>query len=234
MDWQSNLDGLNKMFGEGDKQQQQVEEQVEKQQEREAVPQAQPPAPGQRAAPAVAAATSASTGDKSGPPAETATGLKKTDLSVRVKAFLDKAHEKNVTEIRASMEEDAMLYDAISAANKRSSAAANLLGGPTAQVEGLKSLLDLGDGRILSGGLRLAITAKKIICTSFDNSCGDASGAASTARKRPSRLGGWPTAPAQDKWWCWRTNRFLPACQLTASENVSRFSLSKTAASATW
>jgi hypothetical protein len=90
-------------------------------------------------------ATASSTGDKSGPPAATATGQKKPDLSVRVKAFLDKAHEKNVSEIRASMEEDAMLYDAISAANKRASSAANLLGGPTTQIEGLKSLLDLGD-----------------------------------------------------------------------------------------
>jgi hypothetical protein len=55
----------------------------------------------------------------------------------------------------------AMLYEAISSSNIRASSAKNLLGGPPKKVDGLKSLLDLGEGCMLSGGLRLAISAKK-------------------------------------------------------------------------
>jgi hypothetical protein len=40
-----------------------------------------------------------------------------------VRAFLDKAHEKMVAEVRNSMEDEAMLYEAISASNIRASTA---------------------------------------------------------------------------------------------------------------
>jgi hypothetical protein len=62
-----------------------------------------------------------------------------------------------------------MLYDAITDANRRASTAYNLLGGDPHQVYGLKSLAELGDGRLMSGGLQLAISAKKIVCASVDN-----------------------------------------------------------------
>jgi hypothetical protein len=62
-----------------------------------------------------------------------------------------------------------MLYDAITSSNRRSTLASNLLGGEAKQVHGLKSMAELGDGRLMSGGLQLAISAKKIVCTSFDS-----------------------------------------------------------------
>jgi hypothetical protein len=44
-------------------------------------------------------------------------------------SFLAKAHEKNVSDVRERLGEDAMLYDAITWANRRSTVASNLLGG---------------------------------------------------------------------------------------------------------
>jgi hypothetical protein len=102
-------------------------------------------------------------------PKETAGDKKKeASLSTRVKAFLDKAQEKSVSEVRKRLDSEIMLYDAILDANKRATAATNLLGGPPDQVQGIKSLAELGDGRFLSGGLQLCISAKKTVSTSFD------------------------------------------------------------------
>jgi hypothetical protein len=66
------------------------------------------------------------------------------------------------------MGNETMLYDAITGSTLRSTSASDLLGGDLAAVEGLKNLVELGDGRILSGGLQLQISAKKVVCTSFD------------------------------------------------------------------
>jgi hypothetical protein len=70
--------------------------------------------------------------------------------------------------VRKRLDSEIMLYDAILDANKRAMAANNLLGGPTEQAQGIKSLAELGDGRFLSGGLQLCISAKKTVSTSFD------------------------------------------------------------------
>jgi hypothetical protein len=113
-----------------------------------------------------------------------------------VRAFLDKAHEKMVTEVRNGMEDEAMLYEAISASNIRVSTAKNLLGGPPTQVQGLKSLLDLGDGYPV---VCASPSQRKKLSAPASTTPGNVSAAARTARRRRSRLEELLTALVRDK-----------------------------------
>jgi hypothetical protein len=61
-----------------------------------------------------------------------------------------------------------MVYSAIQVNTKRANVAADLLGGPKSNVENMRGLVDIGDSRILSGGLKIDIVDKKVVCTSFD------------------------------------------------------------------
>jgi hypothetical protein len=90
------------------------------------------------------------------------------DVQQRVKNYLQSCKEKNVAEIKKRMGDDIITYNAISSQNRKSSAAANLLGGEKKMSPALSSLVEIGDGRILSGGLQTAISTKRIVCTSFD------------------------------------------------------------------
>jgi hypothetical protein len=61
-----------------------------------------------------------------------------------------------------------MVYNAIQVNTKRANVAADLLRGPKSMVENMRGLVDIGDGRILSGGLKIDIADKKVVCTSFN------------------------------------------------------------------
>jgi hypothetical protein len=43
----------------------------------------------------------------------------------------------------------------------------NLMGGIAASLPAMEGYVDRGDGRILSGGLKIDIGAKKVVCCSF-------------------------------------------------------------------
>jgi hypothetical protein len=88
-------------------------------------------------------------------------------LALKVTNFLGRAKEKIVTEIKTRMGRDMLIYDAISASNTRAVSAANMMGGKSADPVQGPSFLELGDGRIMSGGLQLDMTNKRIVSTSF-------------------------------------------------------------------
>jgi hypothetical protein len=62
-----------------------------------------------------------------------------------------------------------MVYETIRGANIRATTANNLLGGPVRMAPAMAGMVETGDGRILSGGLSLALNKKKITTTSFDS-----------------------------------------------------------------
>jgi hypothetical protein len=88
--------------------------------------------------------------------------------SEKAKIFLEKKREENSNQIRERLGQDNMIYNAIQVNTKRTNVAADLLGGPKSTVENMRGLVDIGDGRILSGGLKIDIADKKVVCTSFD------------------------------------------------------------------
>jgi hypothetical protein len=76
--------------------------------------------------------------------------------------------EENVDEIRRRLGPDNMVYNAIQSGYKRGNMAQDLLGGQTSSVTNLRGLVEIGDRRILSGGLRIDIAERKVVSTSFD------------------------------------------------------------------
>jgi hypothetical protein len=90
-----------------------------------------------------------------------------SNLTGRVELFLQRAKDRSVQEMKDRLGKDLNIYAAIAAHNRRSSTAANLLGGPSSALPAMSGLIDLADGRIMSGGLQLDLVRKKTICTSF-------------------------------------------------------------------
>jgi hypothetical protein len=88
---------------------------------------------------------------------------KGANVKQRVELFIQKAKDKSLEEIKSRMGDDYILYNTIAGLNKKASEAADLLGGTKKAVEAGKGLAELGDGRILSGGLQLAISTKRIV-----------------------------------------------------------------------
>jgi hypothetical protein len=63
---------------------------------------------------------------------------------------------------------DLNIYAAIAAHSRRTASAANLLGGASSTPPQMPGLIDLADGRVMSGGLQLDLVKKKTVCTSFN------------------------------------------------------------------
>jgi hypothetical protein len=66
------------------------------------------------------------------------------------------------------MGKDNLVYEAIAANNRGASNAKNLLGTNRIHIPALPGFLELGDGRVMSGGLQLDMANKRIVCTSFN------------------------------------------------------------------
>jgi hypothetical protein len=62
-----------------------------------------------------------------------------------------------------------MIYQSIRAKNICDTKAANLLGSGSAYAPAATCMVDTGDGRLLTGGLKMALTDKRVITTSFNN-----------------------------------------------------------------
>jgi hypothetical protein len=88
-------------------------------------------------------------------------------LANKVKNFLDRAKEKSVAEIKSRMARDTLIYEAISASNVRATVTYNLLGHNKMSSDQVQSFVELGDGRIMSGGMQLDMANKRIVSTSF-------------------------------------------------------------------
>jgi hypothetical protein len=72
-------------------------------------------------------------------------------------------------DIRQRLGKDMMAYDAIRSGNIRPTKASSLLGGSPLYAPVMPSMIEMGDGRMLSGELKLSISSKKIITSSFNN-----------------------------------------------------------------
>jgi hypothetical protein len=91
-------------------------------------------------------------------------------LQAKVSTFLDKKKKADaVAEITRRLGQDIVVYNAIQAGCSRSTAASNLMGGKKATIPLPTGIVDSGDGRVLSGGLKINMADHKVISTSFDS-----------------------------------------------------------------
>jgi hypothetical protein len=88
---------------------------------------------------------------------------------MRAKAFLQKLKDKNISDIKKNVGANLPLYEAILKSNLKGMTASNLLGSGKIQACTPPGFIELGDGRITAGGLKLDITTKKTTFTSFDD-----------------------------------------------------------------
>jgi hypothetical protein len=75
-----------------------------------------------------------------------------------------------VDKIKQRLGPDSNIYNAIKSGRTKSTAARNLLGSENSSIPAYSppGLVDLGDGRILSGGLECDIQKRRTFCSSFD------------------------------------------------------------------
>jgi hypothetical protein len=88
--------------------------------------------------------------------------------SERAKQYLELKKQENVDTIRKRLGQEDMVYSAIRAGKKRETIASNLLGGTPGEAATVPGLVETGDGRILSGGLKVGIADKSIMNSNFD------------------------------------------------------------------
>jgi hypothetical protein len=92
-------------------------------------------------------------------------GTDGSDVADRASAFVRK---KRAAELREKLGHDCMLYEAIRGANIRSTRATNMLGGEPMFSPAQDGMIEIGDGRLISGGLKMSFTNRGIISTSFN------------------------------------------------------------------
>jgi hypothetical protein len=91
------------------------------------------------------------------------------DVSSKVKRYLEGIRARTTLQIRERLGHDNIIYNSIQLRYKQETGARNLMCGELDHIPVVEGLVDIGDGRILSGGLKIDIGAKKVVCTSFDN-----------------------------------------------------------------
>jgi hypothetical protein len=80
----------------------------------------------------------------------------------------DFVRKKRAEDIKQRLGRDIMAYDSIRAHNANDSKASNLLGANGTYSLFLPGMVEMGDGHMLSGGLKMALTDRRIITTSFE------------------------------------------------------------------
>jgi hypothetical protein len=102
--------------------------------------------------------------------AGTSTGEQgKTDnMAARTQEYLRKAKEKAVADIREQLGKDTITYDAIRSFNTRDTRAHNIIGENVYTFSYAEGMVASGDGRMLSGGLKLAMRPKRIVTSSWN------------------------------------------------------------------
>jgi hypothetical protein len=86
----------------------------------------------------------------------------------KVKSYLESKRREAAAEISKRMGQDMIVYNSIRASDHRSTMASDLLGGSKRMIALPPGVVEIGDGRILSGGLKVDIAERKIISASFD------------------------------------------------------------------
>jgi hypothetical protein len=100
------------------------------------------------------------------------------DLAVRTKAYLEKVHQHNVREIESRLGSMEIEYRAIHLSKTKTRTSRNLISAVVGPAPLLPGLVEMGDGRVMSGGLKVDMNEKITVCTSFDDEwrclkCGD-------------------------------------------------------------
>jgi hypothetical protein len=80
----------------------------------------------------------------------------------KAKAYLDKKRKECENEIRRRLGPDDIVYNSVQVRSKKSSLAKELLGGSVRYIENLSGLVEIGDGRIMSGGLKIDLSEMKV------------------------------------------------------------------------
>jgi hypothetical protein len=76
--------------------------------------------------------------------------------------------QKQVVDIKERMGRDIVVYEAIRAASICATKAKDLLGGQDKLAPALAGMVETGDGRIFTGGLKMALTSKQVRTSSID------------------------------------------------------------------
>jgi hypothetical protein len=88
-----------------------------------------------------------------------------TSIFERSNKFVRK---KRAEEIKSRLGKDMMIYQSIRARNICETKATNLLGSVASYAPAAVGMVDTGDGRLLTGGLKMALTDKRVITSSFN------------------------------------------------------------------
>jgi hypothetical protein len=94
------------------------------------------------------------------------------DMEDLEESTVDKSREyvrkQREADIKKRLGKDMMAYDAIRCGNIRATKATGLFGGEPLYAPVMPGMIEMGDGRMLAGELKLSISSKKTITSSFD------------------------------------------------------------------
>jgi hypothetical protein len=90
------------------------------------------------------------------------------DLFQRAKEYIQKIKAKNVAEIKSKMAKDKLAYYSIRARNAREMTSCSLTDGRQLVYTPLEGMVEMGECRLMSSGLKLDLKKKRIVTTSFN------------------------------------------------------------------
>jgi hypothetical protein len=114
----------------------------------------------------------ANTGEE-GAPLSNQLGLEEppvSEIQARAKPIIVKARQKMAEDIKQRMGETILSYNSIRSNNVRESTVNSMLGSAKEGKEtaGIEGMVATGDGRLLSGGLKMDLKSKRVMTTSYN------------------------------------------------------------------
>jgi hypothetical protein len=111
--------------------------------------------------------------DATGAPLVNLQGLEEpptSEIQARAKAFITKARQKMVEDIKQRMGERLLAYNSIRSNVAREATVNNMLGRATEDKDtaGIEGMVATGDGRLMSGGLKMDLKTKRVMATSYN------------------------------------------------------------------
>jgi hypothetical protein len=80
----------------------------------------------------------------------------------------DYVRRKRIDDIKTRLSKDLLVYQSIRARNICETKATNLMGGGAAYAPAVPGMVELGDGPMMTGGLKMALSDKRVITTSIN------------------------------------------------------------------
>jgi hypothetical protein len=90
------------------------------------------------------------------------------NIQLRAQEYIKEVKAKHVADIKAKLGKDMLAYQTISAHNFRDRSATMLGSGLKQQGTVLEGMVDMGKGRLLTGGLKLDLKKNRIITTNYN------------------------------------------------------------------